>query len=238
MTDRDGGGLLDHVRLGSGVDMDGLQDTRGDGPSGAGASDFELLRGWQSGNQASGDELIRLHFWRIYRFFRAKVDETAEDLTQQTFLACVEARDRVDASLSFRAYLFGIARHQLTQYLRRHTRTRARFEPSRDSVAEATGPIDVKIGRAQEQRALLVALRRIPLDHQITIELFYWEELSVAEVAAVLGIAPGTVKSRLGRARVELRRQLGRNRIQREANEQQFGNGRSWADALRGLVRR
>ncbi len=203
-----------------------------------GGNEFELLTRWQAGDQRSGDALIRAHFWRIYRFFRAKVDSAAEDLTQKTFLACVEARDRVDARLSFRAYLFGIARYQLTQYLRRHTLTNARFEPSQNSVAEVTGAVDVKMVHVEEQRALMVALRRIPMDHQITIELYYWEEMSVAEIAAVLDIAPGTVKSRLGRARTELRRQLGRERIRREAKESTLSDLEGWATSLRDLFSR
>lgn len=204
----------------------------------AGDGELELLTRWQAGDQHAGDALIRAHFWRIYRFFRAKLDSAAEDLTQRTFLAAVEARDRVDARLSFRAYLFGIARYQLTQYLRRHARTQARFEPSQNSVAEITGQVDAKMAHVEEQRALMVALRRIPLDHQITIELYYWEEMSVAEIASVLDIAPGTVKSRLGRARAELRRQLGRERIRREAKESTLSDLEGWATSLRDVFGR
>jgi len=205
-------------------------------PSAEPGADFTLLKRWQAGDQKAGDVLIRSHFWRIYRFFRAKVDSVAEDLTQQTFLACVEARDRVDPDLSFRAYLFGIARYKLTQYLRRQMRTNARFEASEDSVAAVTQGQDVKMVSVQEHKALMVGLRRIPLDHQITIELYYWEEMSVAEIGAVLDIAPGTVKSRLARARSELRRQLGRQNIRREALESTLSDFARWATSLRDVV--
>lgn len=49
------------------------------------------------------------------------------------------------------------------------------------------------------------ALRTIPLDIQVTLELFYWEDMSVAELAQILEVPPGTVKSRLHRGRQLLR---------------------------------
>jgi RNA polymerase sigma-70 factor (ECF subfamily) len=55
-----------------------------------------------------------------------------------------------------------------------------------------------------ERKSLLVALRTLPLDLQIVVELYYWQEFKVAEIAAITDVAPGTVKSRLSRARDEL----------------------------------
>jgi DNA-directed RNA polymerase specialized sigma24 family protein len=53
----------------------------------------------------------------------------------------------------------------------------------------------------QEQRLLLEALRRIPLDYQLVLELYYWEDMAAPELAQVLGLPEGTVRSRLRRAR-------------------------------------
>ena len=61
---------------------------------------------------------------------------------------------------------------------------------------------------AEVQRLVLEALRGLPLDHQIALELFYWEGMSVGELATVLGVPPGTVKSRLSRARENLREEI------------------------------
>lgn len=71
----------------------------------------------------------------------------------------------------------------------------------------APGLSSVAVQRA-EQRLLVAALQRIPLDLQMAIELYYWEELSVAELATALEIPPGTVKSRLHRARELLRQEM------------------------------
>jgi RNA polymerase sigma-70 factor (ECF subfamily) len=55
---------------------------------------------------------------------------------------------------------------------------------------------------------LLAALRRLPMDLQLTLELHYWEGLRVHEVAAVHDVAPGTVKSRMARAKEMLREHI------------------------------
>lgn len=196
--------------------------------------DFELVQAWQAGDGEAGDALVRRHFWGVFRFFRNKVDDAAEELAQRTFLACVEARDRVRAELSFRAYLFGIARNQLMLYLRRHHRAVHLFEPSEASVADVRGSrADLRLVQHQQQRALLLALRQIPVDFQITVELHYWEELSVAEIAAVLDVPPGTVKSRLARARDKLREQLERMELPEATLESTLSNLDGWARSLR-----
>ncbi|MCA9706997.1 MAG: sigma-70 family RNA polymerase sigma factor [Myxococcales bacterium] len=172
------------------------------------APDYELLRAWRGDDAAAGNELVRRHFASVFSFLRSKVPDHVDDLVQRTFLACVESVERIDESRSFRAYLFGIARRQLIYHYRRD-RHSDRFDPMRESVHDAGGGSPSQHAAArQEQRLVLEALHRLPLDLQIPLELHYWETLSVAEVAAVLEIPPGTVKSRLHRARELLRDRL------------------------------
>lgn len=196
--------------------------------------DARLLEAWQGGDQQSGDLLVRRHFWAVYRFFRSKTDGAAEDLTQRTFLACVEAKGRVDAQLGFRAYLFGIARYQLTNYLRRLGRTHRIFAPDQHSVADLERtPPDAGVMRGDERRALLHALRRLPVDHQIAVELYYWERMPLAAIAAVIDVAEGTVKSRLGRARRTLREHLARMQVRPQSLESSLEDLEAWAARLR-----
>jgi RNA polymerase sigma factor (sigma-70 family) len=168
--------------------------------------DLDLLLAWRGGDDQAGNTLARRHFQGIYAFFRTKAADVAEDLTQQTFLHAVRARDRVDARGGFRAYLFGIARHRLLHHF---DAQRAR----RDATSEAsladprTSPS--KGARRDERSArILDALALLELDERLAIELTYWHELSASEVAQVLEIPVGTVKSRIRRARAELRRAL------------------------------
>ncbi len=175
-------------------------------------TDDELLEAWRGGDEAAAETLMRRHFAAIYRFFRHKLPEEVEEATQRTFLGCVESAPRFRGDSSFRGFLFAIARKQLMLALRKKHRAARVFDPDRlslhevdaGSVASPTGVI----AQREDEQLLLSALRRLPVDFQITVELFYWEELPIADIAVVLEIAEGTVKSRLGRARAMLKVQI------------------------------
>lgn len=171
-------------------------------------SDYELLGAWRKEDAAAGNELVRRHFRSIFTFLRSKVPDHVDELVQRTFLACVEARERIDENRSFRAYLFGIARRQLIYYYRQARKENERFDPMLESVSDLAGSPSQMAAVRQEQELVFEALRSLPLDLQITLELHYWEELTVNEVAAVLEVPAGTVKSRLHRAREQLRDRL------------------------------
>ena len=170
--------------------------------------DHELLQAWRDGDEAAGRELFARHFDATFRFFRAKLPDAAEDLTQQTFLGCVRGKDRFRGDASFRTYLFTVARNRLYTHLRdrgRRARIEQPAEPAELSIADLADPSPSAIiaGR-QEQRLLLEALRRLPLDLQIAIELHYWEGMTVREIALVVDAPEGTIKRRLQRARARL----------------------------------
>ena len=171
-------------------------------------TDLELLRLWQGGDNDAGSALVKRHFKSVHRFFSSKVNAHAEDLIQQTFVACVEARDAFRGESSFRAYLFGLARFQLYHYYR-DGRYRNRTEYISTSLRGiATSPTGI-IVRREEQQLLLRAMRRVPIDQQIALELTYWDGMSGTELARVLGVPENTVYSRLSRAKAQLREVLG-----------------------------
>ncbi|MEM7154306.1 MAG: sigma-70 family RNA polymerase sigma factor [Myxococcota bacterium] len=163
--------------------------------------DFELLDRWRRGDLGAGNQLLKRHFDALYRFFTNKVADHADDLIQATMMACVRGRDSFRKECGFRAYLFVVARHELYRWIRKNNRSREVFDPSLVSVA-ALGPSPSSaLARRKEQRLLLQALRRIPVELQIVLELHYWESMSTRELAEVMEIPQGTVKSRLRRAR-------------------------------------
>ena len=168
-------------------------------------NDFELLEAWRGGDEAAGRELFSRYFDAVYRFFRNKIDEGAEDLVQQTFMGLVQGKDKFRGDASFRTYVFMIARKRLYTFLRDRDRARDPLEFHSTSVADL-GLVSPSraVAVRQEQQLLLQALRRLPLEMQVALELFYWEEMSVTEIADVLETPVGTVKSRLQRARVRL----------------------------------
>jgi RNA polymerase sigma factor (sigma-70 family) len=166
-------------------------------------SDLELLDAWRAGDTRSGDELVSRHWTSISRFFRAKVGDDGADLISQTFLACVEGKDRIEGD-NVKAYLFAVARRRLADHFRRRARAPA-VDFGLSSLADlATGPA-TELGRRQRGELLRDALARIPLDDQIALELAYFESLSTRELASVLEVPENTVRSRLSRARDKLR---------------------------------
>lgn len=174
-------------------------------------NDFELLDAWAAGDRRAGDALMSRHFDSVFRFLHGKACDDAEELQQRVFLACVESRDRFRRQSSFRSYLFTIARNELFGHYRRRARqTGVEVDLSTASVADlATSPSKV-IAADDDRRLLLDALRRLPVDQQITIELYYWEGLSGAEVAEVLAVPSGTIRRRLTDARKSLRESVER----------------------------
>ena len=160
--------------------------------------DRELLEAWRAGDQSAGSELFERHFDALYRFFRNKSASPVEDLVQDTWLACVRRKDTVR---DFRTYLFTVARHELYEHWRKSGARQGDVEIGEISLADlGTSPSGV-VARRAEHQLLLQALRAIPLDLQIALELTYWEGMDGPELAEVLGIPEGTVRSRLRRAR-------------------------------------
>ena len=162
-------------------------------------SDEALLEAWREGDQSAGSELLQRYFKPLFNFFSTKVDHGIDDLIQRTLLACVGARDRIRDAPNFRAFVYGVARHELF----RHFRLSRRDDGTGDvpSVVDlGTSPTGRLVANSEAQ-LLLQALRRIPMDHQTLIELFYWEQLTGPEIASVLDVPEGTVRTRLRKAR-------------------------------------
>lgn len=170
-------------------------------------SDLELLDGWRGGDTAAGEQLVARHWASISRFFRSKIGDDGADLISQTFLACVEAKDRIEGD-NVKAYLFSVARRRLADHFRQRARS-PQLDFTASSVIDlGTGPA-THAARRQRSELLRDGLARIPLDDQIALELAYFEGLSTKDIAAVLEIGENTVRSRLSRAREKLREVLG-----------------------------
>jgi RNA polymerase sigma factor (sigma-70 family) len=170
--------------------------------------DRALLEAWRKGDRERGNQLFRRHIRSITRFFRTKIPDAAEDLTQSTFLAIAELDPARLGAAPFRAYLFGVARNQLLMHLRTKMRADKRFDPLTWSAPDA-GASPVKLVAKQQQQSLLAtALQSLPVDYQIALELFYFEQMPIAEIAESLERPVGTIKSLLSRGRELLREKI------------------------------
>ncbi|MFO0659266.1 MAG: sigma-70 family RNA polymerase sigma factor [Polyangiaceae bacterium] len=161
--------------------------------------DNSLLAAWRAGDKHAGEALFERYFDSIYRFFERNTRGDVSDLVQRTFLGCIEARDRFQQASSFRTFLFAIARNELFGHYRSRKKDGV-LDFSVSSLAELAPTPSTLARQRSEREVLLDALRSLPLELQLAVELRFWENLSGPELATVLEIPEGTVRSRLRRA--------------------------------------
>ncbi|MEM6291243.1 MAG: sigma-70 family RNA polymerase sigma factor [Myxococcota bacterium] len=190
--------------------------------------ELEAWTAWRNGDGAAGQALVEQHFLAVYRFFSTKLPDEADDLSQATFAACVEGRASFRGDASFRSFVLGVARKQLLRHLEGRGLLMGGRAVSEVSIADLVPSPSSAVAHAERRALLIDAMRTIPLDFQMVLELHYWEGLPTQAVAEVLEVAQGTVKSRLSRAREQLKSALER---------QQASSGVPLEDELRAAFR-
>ncbi len=161
--------------------------------------DAELLLAWRDGDRSAGAELFERYYPTVERFFRNKAAEP-DDLIQRTFLACTEAASRFRGDSKFRTFLLGIATNVLrTHYRKLQQRGIESFHTS--SMVDLGQTPSRIIAEQEEERLLLAALRRLPMELQLVLELRYWDDLKHEELGEILDLPRSTVNTRLRRAR-------------------------------------
>ena len=198
--------------------------------------DGELLEAWRGGDKRAGKILFERHYDAVHRFFRNKVGAEAPDLVQKTFLGCVEGVERYRGEGSFRSWLFAVAYRQLCKHYRQASNERARFDFGTVSAADLDPTPSRVVAQRREHRLLLEALRAIPVQHQVALELYYWEQMSDTEVARTLDLPLGTTKSRIRRARQLLAEHIAKLAKSPAELESTLGNLEQWAEQLRGVA--
>ena len=175
-------------------------------------SDALLLQAWQSGDREAGNQLVDRHFDAITRFFRNTVcgEDGAAAPGGQTLLRCTTGKDRFRGDASVRQYLYAIANNVLRKYIRARYKRRSEhldFATVCVQELEAASPSSI-IAHKREAQSLVQALREIPVEDQVVLELMYFEGLSGSELAGVLGLPEGTVRGRLARGKQRLRERV------------------------------
>ncbi len=169
--------------------------------------DAGLIRAIAGGDSAALDELYNRHGRALLSYLYAFLGNhhTAEEVLQDVMLAVWEHADRFRGESKVRTWLLAIARNRAL-----NTRRRAspNIVPLDENVfGSDTSPLE-KVERHNQQKILRDAISRLPQQHREILVLVFYHQLSGAEVAEVLEISPGTVKSRLHRAKEALRRVL------------------------------
>jgi RNA polymerase sigma factor (sigma-70 family) len=171
--------------------------------------DRNLWALWKVGrDNRAGGALCDRHFQAVLSYFHHKVrtDRDAEDLAQRTFLEL--SRSSADPT-EVRGYIFGVARNVLLHYIR--DRRREPVDPATQSMAEVDpGPgVTTVVAKNEERLRVVTALRNLPSDDQTLLHLYYYEELSGAELAEAIGVPEPTIRGRIAAAKKRLRERLG-----------------------------
>jgi RNA polymerase sigma-70 factor, ECF subfamily len=179
-------------------------------------SDEELMQEFQGGNETAFITLYERYKLPIYRFIYRKLGHQgrAEELTQEVFLALIQHRHEWRQEASFKTYIYRIAFNRSVSEIRR-----SEHKVVIDSDEEANAGIAARVAsptpspavdmeQQELQRQVQHALGRLDVEFRDPILLREYEGLSYEEIAAVLNIAIGTVKSRIFRGKVELKRLL------------------------------
>lgn len=197
--------------------------------------EIALLYAWRAGDRTAGDRLMRQYYSRVLGFFRLRAAIAADDLTQRTFLACTESKERLRTT-SFRAFLFGVARKMLLKHIEAESRKAHHmneFEVGRpQSILSPSGVI----AQRREHWLLLRALDRLPDEMQTVVALFYVEGLRAREIAEVLDVPTSTITTRLSRARDTLRAEVEALRAPAEVRRSLLSDIELWARSLGTLV--
>lgn len=149
---------------------------------------------------AAFGRLYRAHYARIagYLLRRTGDEHTAEDLAGETFIAAMDAIGRYrHTGAPFSAWLMRIATNKANRWARTRRRRLRREATSSPPAASNSTP-------HEDAGPIRAAMDTLCVEHQTVLYLHHVEHLSIEQVALVLGVREGTVKSRLHRARAAL----------------------------------
>ena len=172
--------------------------------------EIDLLNRWREGNEHAGEILMDRNFPRIKSFFARKTSdhELIKELTQRTFMRCLDKVSTFEGRSSFSSFIYGIAHHILLEYFREQRRSERSIPISETPVADLDpSPFSI-VERKSERKLIIHALRRLPLQMQIIAELYFFEELSGREIGEVLGVSEGTVRGRIRSCRKQLKEHI------------------------------
>lgn len=163
-------------------------------------SDEELMLDFQRGEEIAFRELFTRYKNPVYGYIRRRVSNPAraEEIAQDVFLALVKNRNRYQVRAGFRTYLYRIALNRVIAEYRK----RKEEDPLPENPGAAPGCDPVVVTQVRE------ALEKIDPDQREVVLLREYQGLSYDEIAKVLEIPVGTVRSRLFRAKMALRELL------------------------------
>ena len=177
-----------------------------------------LLERCQQQDRAAFAELFHRYHVQVFRsaYLITRRTEAADDITQLVFVELFSAFRRFDLRRPFLPWLYRIVHNISVDYLKRDRRGRA-LTPTTDAQLDTLLGPDPTPGPAEQaeqaelRRTIWHAIDGLPVNQRAVLVLSYYGDLNEHEVADAMGVRPGTIKSRLHRARHALRDKLARD---------------------------
>jgi RNA polymerase sigma factor (sigma-70 family) len=163
-----------------------------------------LLLRCQQGDSDAFADLVQAWQGRLWRHAHRLTGDrdAAADVVQEAWMAVLKGLSRLEDTDAFPKWVFQIVTHKCRDWIRKQQRRRAMTKRMEESAERRPDPQRSAGGRAD---GLLVALEALPLEQRALITLYYEEGFTTGELADILGIPQGTVKSRLHHARNKIR---------------------------------
>jgi RNA polymerase sigma-70 factor, ECF subfamily len=173
------------------------------------ATDDQLVRAVAAGDRTALELLYRRHApWLAGRLAaRTTSRELAEEALQDTFLAAWRGARAYHGTGEVPAWLWGIARRRLASLARHQPRRNLSLEVAGERVDPVAGPEEAALGRDTSARIRL-AVAHLPDEQRAAITAVVYQGQTITQAAQATGVAEGTIKSRLHRARLQIRREL------------------------------
>lgn len=173
----------------------------------------ELIAAAQRGSERAFEQLVRANERKVYTLCLRLCGNPAdaEEAAQEAFLAAWRGLPAFRGESAFSTWLYRLANNACIDLLRRSRRTRADVSLDDEAAPEPTdehASPQRELERREQREAVQRGLAALSDEHRTVLVLRELEQLSYAEIAEVTGLEAGTVKSRISRARMQLRNYL------------------------------
>lgn len=172
--------------------------------------DLDLIRRMQAGDDDAVRDLYAQYGQRLYAYALRLTDDpaTAEDVTQNTLVTAWRTARNFRAEGRFIAWLLGIVHHTAMKAIRNSTNYLD--DVAEEAIREDQPSPEEQAQVKDERRWVRQGIQSLSPEHRAVLDLIFYQELTLNEVAQVLDVPLGTVKSRLSYARTHLRGVLAR----------------------------
>lgn len=168
--------------------------------------EIELVKQMTAGDMDAFDQLMKLYQPKALRvaYLISASYADSEDIVQETFVACYMNRHELKNPEAFKSWFY----RTLSRNAWRVCRKQKREQPSEEVESEekaAPGELLKNLVQKEEEQQIYRAIYSLPVKHRTVIVLYYYNQMSIKEIAKTIGCLEGTVKSRLYHAKKKLR---------------------------------